>query len=239
MYLIVAPHSHCESAIRDCDVVALEAARIMEKELPSDTISIVADRLRSKGDYNRPVTNTTPWRQWVRQIAKKHKPRFVAEVHSFPGWHNMYRKQWGRSRVVLFWSPWNSHFINDLAAAIRHQGVDYVKVARPWHDVAITNDLAMHYPHALIEFNEDNPSDLQHNATAVARAIKDFDFPPPLRVPPLAVIVVGLMVLIVVILLVAALIGHDSRRSAAIASANWLDPQGAPPLHQSYVPMFR
>ncbi len=187
--LIIAPHSHCEATTyRDCDSVAGQAV----KELRSaDRQGIIAqehlsDRLRALGDYNRPVTDATPWREQSRAIASTIAPDFVLEVHSFPGNHVTFRSAWPGADLVLFESPANAQWIGHLADEVRKRAPEFkVMTAVPWHPCAISDDMAkLGLRHTLVEFNEDMPrSRIGPLAKAVVESLTQFLAPSPAGQP--------------------------------------------------------
>lgn len=175
-YIIVAPHSHCSAwnPIRHCDRVANRAVDAIIAADINRHITYVqlSDKLRRENhDYNRPNTDSTAWRAQLRDNIIKHHPDFVFEVHSFPGDHEMYRTRWpgavasSSCDLALFQSEDNALWIERLAAKIRERAPSgaIVRVVKPWHPVAITDDVAAikksipactNTMHTLIEFNE-------------------------------------------------------------------------------------
>lgn len=175
-YVVAAPHGFCSVAnpIRHCDRVANRAVDAIIAADTNRQISYVqlSDKLRMLNhDYNRPNTDDTPWRARLRESIIAHHPDFVFEIHSFPGDHEMYRTRWPGATsatsadVALFKSDDNAEWIELLAAKIRERAPAgaIVRVVKPWHPVAITDDVAMikktrsecvNIMHALIEFNE-------------------------------------------------------------------------------------
>lgn len=179
--LITSPHSFCIPACRrHCDRVALSAVNyIKQYDNDYDIQFHVSDRLREEGDYNRPITDGEPWREHLRELAKKQKPHFVLEVHSFPGDHPIYMKRWGDADLVVLESAHNVRFIDKLIERI-HYHSDWnftIKKDVPWHPVSLTDDLAPLYKHALFEFNEDGKSNDSRKilARAIVEAAVDID----------------------------------------------------------------
>ena len=176
--LVTAPHSFCIPARRrHCDTVALSAVNhIREYTNGHDIKYHVSDRLRNEGDYNRPVTNNEPWRRELRELAQTHKPEFVLEVHSFPGNHPTYIKKWDHADIVIFESEYNIPFINKLIERVHYHSNWAFKIKKgwPWHNVALTDDLAPLYKHTLFEFNETGlDSDRKKLAHAIVDAAAD------------------------------------------------------------------
>jgi hypothetical protein len=168
---IAAPHSHCESNIRDCDTVAAIAVDALlaadEKTRLIARPPHMADALRADGDYNRPETDNTPWREALRK--KLANARLVLETHSFPGNHPTFAV-WGGADLVLFESPANHAWIKQFAADVRASvPTATVITAIPWHPVAISDDCSRaKVDHVLVEFNEVMP---RANIGPLARAV--------------------------------------------------------------------
>lgn len=175
-YIVAAPHCYCSklNPIRHCDRVANRAVSAI---VAADTGSRIvytqlSDKLRRiDHDYNRPNTDDTPWRAQLRDNIITRHPDFVFEVHSFPGDHEMYRTRWPGATsstscdLALFRSDDNASWIDLLAEKIRNRAPlgSIVRVVKPWHPVAITDDIAAikkstpecaNTMHTLIEFNE-------------------------------------------------------------------------------------
>jgi hypothetical protein len=172
--LVTAPHSFCVPyKYRHCDTVALNAVNhIKDYNTNHDVKYHVSDRLRQDGDYNRSITDAEQWRKDLRNLAQSHKPDFVLEIHSYPGWHPMYKKKWGNAELVVFESSHNAPFLDKLIERILYHANWSIKVRKgyPLHDVALTKDLAPLYNHALFEFNE---TDTDRNNKKIAQAILD------------------------------------------------------------------
>jgi hypothetical protein len=184
-FFVVAPHSFCASGPRNCDLVALAAVDAIKEYDSHHGRHImayhIADRLRELGDYNRPWTDHEPWRVDLREKLTAARPDYVIEMHSFPGAHPMYVDLWKSSDLVLFKSPANAHYVDNLAASIRRHlargghGSMKVMVVVPWHPVAITDDAArIGLQHTLFEFNEDMPREhIAPLAAAIHAAVRE------------------------------------------------------------------
>lgn len=174
--LVVAPHSFCESILnRDCDRAALDSVNDVKKILAHHIVDYrVSDRLRSMGDYNRMTTDNDEWRINVGNTARILNPDFIMEMHSFPGDHRLYRDIWPGANLVIFESKYNKKFVHRLRDIIKKDIGGYINIltAKPWHSVAITDQLGPTWNHTLFEFNEtDDPATRKMIAESVARAV--------------------------------------------------------------------
>lgn len=172
---LVSPHGHCEAdAYRDCDRVAFKAVAALRAVEPQMIIGThLADRLRAHGDYNRPETNATPWRAQMTSLVREARPDIVLEVHSFPGTHPIYARDWPGADLVLYRSPANASWVDRMATLVHEDTGAEVQVVDPTHPVAITDDMrTLGVTHVLVEFNEDGDKDkIAPLAKAVLRAI--------------------------------------------------------------------
>ena len=80
---VVAPHTCIVAQIEDppCDFKTLEIAKRLHKKLQSNSTLLVNNRKRSIVDGNRLEGRNEPFRQKLRDIAKKGD--YVIEIHSF------------------------------------------------------------------------------------------------------------------------------------------------------------
>lgn len=141
-FLIPAPHSFCEPEIRDrsiekpsnrhCDRAAYGAAdalkSVIEENEDDSCVVHKSDRLRfpenKEGlDYNRHPTNTHPWRKELRRLADDLEPDFIIEAHSYPGEHDIFKKEpiWNSCQLVLLKSEFNASFVDKLAKTINDE----------------------------------------------------------------------------------------------------------------------
>jgi hypothetical protein len=197
-YIVTSPHSFCDNVIktRHCDTVALQAGDHIVTALNASGVHNVVyhpniNRMRFPsdvngttnftGDYNRPETNGTEWRDQLVEYANAALTDFVFEVHSFPGDHPIYKSLWPDADLVLFKSKWNAHIIKRIMANIKKHNPSHnnIQIREPTHPVSITDDMGPHANvrgHCLIEFNEAMPfEDRKKMASAVTAAILDID----------------------------------------------------------------
>jgi hypothetical protein len=210
-FLVASPHSFCDSAIveRHCDTVALDAGDDIVKNL-KDHITVYHPNvlhLRSSGDYNRPETDGTVWREKLKQHASELKPDFMLEVHSFPGDHPLYMRLWGDVDLVVFESKYNRPFLHRLVAALkRHNENIVVHVARPWHIVSITDDMGKHVDvkrHTLFEFNENrNKHQRKKIADTITAAVIDIVYTDDIYITKKINVIATIAIIIAIIILI-------------------------------------
>jgi hypothetical protein len=184
-FVVAAPHSFCESnPERHCDRIASAAVREIKQYDTRGFIRAVhvSDKLRTSfHDYNRPNTNSSPWREGLRADIKAIAPDFVLEIHSFPGNHEMYQRLWPGADLAIFASKHNADFIKRLHSGIKSRVPDgyNIMIVKPWHPVSITDDIVAirasqpgcaKVMHSLFEFNEDMPPE---RIPILARAVYD------------------------------------------------------------------
>jgi len=88
MILITAPHSYCSSKLlyRHCDRIAYEMATLLHDKIkPHAPVELVlAEDFRYNMDFNRPISEKSPFQQRINNIIKENKVVFCLDIHSFP-----------------------------------------------------------------------------------------------------------------------------------------------------------
>lgn len=202
--LVIAPHSFCTNdVVRHCDTVAARAVKELKKSFSKhDAIFHVSDRKREEGDYNRPITDNSPWRKKARDLAYMHDPDFVLEIHSYPGEYKMYKDVWGDSELVIFKSSQNNKFIDRLVSILKKNdpGLKVVK-GSPYdaHPVSITDDITkLKKKHTLFEFNEEqSPGRIAEIADNVGRAVIEM-LDEKIKPPSLLTVYVVIIIILIV-----------------------------------------
>jgi hypothetical protein len=170
------------------------------------------------GDYNRPETDNTEWREQLIKHASEYKIYFVFEVHSFPGDHPMYKKLWPDADLVVFKSKWNAHFIDQLVKNIKTHNPFHknIQIREPWHPVSITDDMGPHpnvMGHALIEFNEAmSLNDRSVMSAAVVNAVLDLNIASMLTTYTYKKIMFNICIATLVITLIFIVLAYSSSR---------------------------
>jgi hypothetical protein len=157
--LVIAPHSYCtDEKIRHCDMVVPLVISSLRKEFyKHDVVFHLSDQKRIDGDYNRPETDGSVWREKGINFAKTNDPNFVLEIHSYPGSHKYYKDIWYDSELVIFKSTINADFIDVMITMLKKNDPSLkVMIGYPDHPVSITDDMAKNNKkHSLFEFNEE------------------------------------------------------------------------------------
>ena len=86
MIIITAPHSKCDSNIkeRNCDIVSDYASRSLFQLIHEPKFLIPATHHRNELDLNRKQANNTAFWYSFRSFIEAPEPPIVIDVHSFP-----------------------------------------------------------------------------------------------------------------------------------------------------------